>query len=402
MNTKRLILIDKLIAKPFGQVLNLFVRLAGQIFNIDHNLNKEFKTIAICKFKGMGSILQATPMMEALHKRYPNATIIFVSTSANQQLLSSIHYVNKTVLINDKGFFKFIISSLKALITLIRIRPDVYIDLEIYSDFSTIFAAFTLSKNRLGFYLRSSSFRMGIYTHMMYFNASVPISKVYLQFASLFVSDIENAKLYPFLELDKGSIIDNNEYLIINPNASDLRLERRWGEQNFIQLIRLIIHAYPQYEIRLIGSKDEWAYTELIKNEINHINVINTAGTQSISELIQGIRHCKLMISNDTGPMHIAFCTQTPIVCLFGPCSPNQYFAGENAYFIYKKVYCSPCVHDFEVAPCHGNNICMKMISPDEVFSLVQEALTNQIVKPISINSTIMKYKNETIGLINR
>ncbi|HOZ53030.1 MAG TPA: hypothetical protein PLU17_14285, partial [Chitinophagaceae bacterium] len=257
MNTKRLILIDKLIAKPFGQVLNLFVRLAGQIFNIDHNLNKEFKTIAICKFKGMGSILQATPMMEALHKRYPNATIIFVSTSANQQLLSSIHYVNKTVLINDKGFFKFIISSLKALITLIRIRPDVYIDLEIYSDFSTIFAAFTLSKNRLGFYLRSSSFRMGIYTHMMYFNASVPISKVYLQFASLFVSDIENAKLYPFLELDKGSITDDKEYLIINPNASDLRLERRWGEQNFIQLIRLIIHAYPQYEIRLIGSKDE-------------------------------------------------------------------------------------------------------------------------------------------------
>ncbi len=65
-------------------------------------------------------------------------------------------------------------------------RPDVYIDLEIYSNFSTLVTLFSCSKNRISFYLRSSSFRMGIYTHMMFFNSEVQISEVYLQIARLF------------------------------------------------------------------------------------------------------------------------------------------------------------------------------------------------------------------------
>jgi len=43
------------------------------------------------------------------------------------------------------------------------------------------------------------------------------------------------------------------------------------------------------------------------------------------------------MVSNDTGPMHISFCTKTPIICLFGPCSPEQYGINEYAHIIIEK-----------------------------------------------------------------
>src|SRR5690554_3597442 len=142
--------------------MNFLVRIVGKILRINHDLDKDFKRIAICKFKGMGSIIQATPMIEALRTQFPNAEITFVSTQTNKTVLKKIKYVDSIICVNDQNIFKLFSSLFLSLFKLMRKRPDVYIDLEIYSNFSTLFTLFTFSKNRIGFYLRSSSFNMGI------------------------------------------------------------------------------------------------------------------------------------------------------------------------------------------------------------------------------------------------
>jgi len=392
------------VAKPIAYILNFFVRFLGKILFIDHNLNKEFKTIAICKFKGMGSIVQATPLINSLRKKYPNAQLIFVSTIANKKILETIKPIDKIILLNDSGFLRFVLSCTKSLFTLIKIRPQVYIDLEIYSDFSTIFTLFTLSKNRIGFYLRSSSFRMGIYTQMMFFNSKLPIANVYLQIAKLLNCNTNNSELYNFNEINNLPTFISSKYIVVNPNASDLRLERRWDANNFATIINQLLNDYYEYEILLIGSKNEFEYTKKLHQKINNKRVINTAGTTNLEELISIIKNATLMISNDTGPMHLAFATNTPIVCLFGPCSPEQYGKSINSYIIYKQVYCSPCVHDFEVAPCNGNNVCMKLISTDEVYSLVSKLLNNEeSIMEKATNQVIYSIPNQsTLGIVNR
>ncbi|MCB9363894.1 MAG: glycosyltransferase family 9 protein [Flavobacteriales bacterium] len=383
MNIKQQILIDKLIAKPVAYFFNFIVRILGQLLKINHSLDREFKTIVICKFKGMGSIIQATPMINAIRVQHPNAEIIFVSTKTNETVLKKITWINTIVTVDDSSLLKFILSNIKSLLFLIRKRPEVYFDLEIYSDYSTLFTLFSLSTNRIGFYLRSSSFRMGIYTHMMFFNPRVPISEVYLQLARLIVSNTKDNSLYPLVNEGISRTHNYSNYIVINPNASDLRIERRWDKHNFVALIELILKEFTDKTIVIIGSSSEKKYSEEIKTMINNPRVINTAGKTSIDELIGIIKNAKLMVTNDTGPMHIAFCTNTPIICLFGPCSPEQYGMNNNAHIIYKKVYCSPCVHDFEIAPCKGNNTCMQLISTSEVFEKVKEL----IVSPISHNS---------------
>lgn len=404
MNTKSQLFLDKFVAKPIAYILNFFVRFLGKILFIDHNLNKEFKTIAICKFKGMGSIVQATPLINSLRKKYPNAQLIFVSTIANKKILETIKPIDKIILLNDSGFLRFVLSCTKSLFTLIKIRPQVYIDLEIYSDFSTIFTLFTLSKNRIGFYLRSSSFRMGIYTQMMFFNSKLPIANVYLQIAKLLNCNTNNSELYNFNEINNLPTFISSKYIVVNPNASDLRLERRWDANNFATIINQLLNDYYEYEILLIGSKNEFEYTKKLHQKINNKRVINTAGTTNLEELISIIKNATLMISNDTGPMHLAFATNTPIVCLFGPCSPEQYGKSINSYIIYKQVYCSPCVHDFEVAPCNGNNVCMKLISTDEVYSLVSKLLNNEeSIMEKATNQVIYSIPNQsTLGIVNR
>lgn len=388
MNVKKQIFIDQYIVKPFTYILNFIVRIVGKILRIDHDLNKDFKRIAICKFKGMGSIIQATPLIQSLRAKYPQAEIIFVTTTANSKILEHIPLIDRVILVNDNGFFKFIPSSIKALITLMRIRPEVYFDLEIYSDFSSLFALMTLSKNRIGFYLRSSSYRTGIYTHMMFFNPRVPVSKAYLQMGQLLNCDV-NFDLYPLNIQDKKQN-DSKKYMVINPNASDLRIERRWPKAYFIQLIEEILKNDLTIEIHLIGSKDEEEYTTSIEKAVTNDRVINTSGKLSIEELIVEINNAIYMVSNDTGPMHIAFSTKTPIICLFGPCSPDQYGMSENAHIIYKAVYCSPCVHDFITPPCNGNNNCMKLITVKEVYDKI--ILVNSNAKTDSYKHTNFIY----------
>ena len=402
MNVRTQIIVDKYIAKPIAYLLNFLVRLVGKLLRINHKLDRDFTRIAVCKFKGMGSIIQATPMLEALRKKYPNAEIIFVSTQGNRKFLEKIDLIDTIVTVNDSGFFTFIGSNIKSLFYLMRHRPQVYFDLEIYSDYSTLFTLFTFSTNRVGFYLRSSSFRMGIYTHMMFYNPRVPISKVYLQLAQLLGCEAEGTSLFSLIP-GKTETPHNKAYIVINPNASDLRLERRWGKTNFVQLIRFLLDKHPDYDILLIGSKSERPYTETIASEIEDERLINTAGKTSIDGLIETIAGARLMISNDTGPMHIAFCTNTPVVCLFGPCSPNQYGVSENAHVIYKPVYCSPCVHDFEVPPCKGDNVCMKLIEQMEVTAKV-DSLLNEPTLSTPLQGTDFLYKEDenVFGQVNR
>lgn len=396
MNVKKQIFIDQYIVKPFTYILNFIVRIVGKILRIDHDLNKDFKRIAICKFKGMGSIIQATPLIQSLRAKYPQAEIIFVTTTANSKILEHIPLIDRVILVNDNGFFKFIPSSIKALITLMRIRPEVYFDLEIYSDFSSLFALMTLSKNRIGFYLRSSSYRTGIYTHMMFFNPRVPVSKAYLQMGQLLNCDV-NFDLYPLSIQDKKQN-ESKKYMVINPNASDLRIERRWPKAYFIQLIEEILLNDPTIEIHLIGSKDEEEYTTSIEKAVTNDRVINTSGKLSIKELIVEINNASYMVSNDTGPMHIAFSTKTPIICLFGPCSPDQYGMSENAHIIYKSVYCSPCVHDFITPPCNGNNNCMKLITVKEVFEKINLVNSNAVTSTYKHTIFIYNADDKVLG----
>ena len=166
----------------------------------------------------------------------------------------------------------------------------------------------------------------------------------------------------------------------------------------------MINTKYPDLKICLVGSKSEQKYTEEIVSQISNEKVINTAGTTSLDGLIELISNAKLMVSNDTGPMHIAFSSSTPVICLFGPCSPNQYGMSKYAHVIYKNTYCSPCVHDFEIAPCKGDNVCMQSISTQEVYDKFIDIFENPETEVLKKESESYKFTkgNKVLGLLRR
>jgi ADP-heptose:LPS heptosyltransferase len=417
MNTRNKIRIDQGLVKPLIFMLNGFVQLIGKILRLDHNLNKDFKIIAVAKYKGLGSIIQATPLLQTLRLQYPQAHIVFVTTKSNVAILQKIKCIDEIIFFDDKNISSFFKSFFPFIFRLIKLRVELYLDLEIYSNFSSLVTTISMARNRAGYFLRSSNYRLGIYTHMMYYNIRVPVSQTYLQFARLINCTSLVEDLYP-LEVTLNSLVMEEEYLksgkekyiLINPNASDLRLERRWEGLNFTRLINELQNKFS-YKIILIGGKDEAEYVNQIYAGINtKSTVINLAGKTSIDDLLYLIKHASVFITNDTGPMHLSFSLQTKTIALFGPCSPEQYNHNKNCLSIYHKVYCSPCVHEFIIPPCGGDNQCMKLIKVEEVLLAVDKMLDSdkliymdgESIKGNIYESMDEKGINIPLGLIRR
>lgn len=418
MKIKTKFYLDKWVGKLILIPLNLVALILRPLFRFDHSLRNNPSRIAVCLFNGMGNIIQATPFLQSLRNNFKDAEIIFITSIDNRKLLESIGIVDKIYDLELSNFATMIRSTISVLRTIWINKINFYIDLDAYSHYSKVLTVLSCAQNRFGFYKYERNIYKGIYTNLMFFNMSVPISKTYLQMARLVGCKIIEENLYPFIitESDRMScrrklvsLVGNisNSYVIINPNAPDLCLERRWPLQSFIQLIQSLHIIYPEKLFLILGSSKQFNlmqkfYENLILNTKE--KVYNTAGIFTLYELFALIENCELFISNDTGPLHIAFALEKKTISLFGPTSPLQYRHNQNAYGIYKNIYYSPCVPGFLIPPCLGDNQCMKQITVKEVELLCIDLLASKTLEDKIENQTMSYLKNDgatSLGVIN-
>lgn len=392
MNYYRKIFIDRFFGGPLIFLTNVVARFAGFILHRNHSLKSIPQRVIICKLVGIGSIVQSTTLLVNLKKQFPDLKVAYLSTESNRVLLESIGLIDEVITINDKSLFTLLTSSFKATWKSWKFKPDIFFDIEVYSNLTSFISCLSLARDRIGFYRKDQAKRLGIYTHMLYFNIKAPINQSYLQMGRLIGCINTSSELYPIRVEDEAKKraekkllerfnINPGQYILINPNASDLRIERRWPAKRFTEFINEILEVTP-LQCVLIGSKPERDYVKLIIDDVNprHVkNVINTAGELSIPELLTLIQNATFMVTNDTGPMHLAFSLKTKTLALFGPCNPMQYGNISNGIAIYKEVYCSPCVHEFLIPPCHGDNQCMKIISVKEVTEAAKKMLQGEL-----------------------
>ncbi len=393
MNFRQRILLDRLLAVPLSIVCNACVRGLGLICGRNHRIDPaSTREIVVSKFVGMGSIIQATPLLRALKQQFPKAHLTFVTLEANRGLVERLEGVDDVLSLNDSGVGPMLWTTTQALGQLMRRRVDHYFDLEIYSGFACLFAVFSLARNRLGFYRHSNRFKKGIYTHLVYFNTRMPVRRLYLQLgrtAGVPVSADDRLGIIRVDPADRQRMLDKlaklglkpgSPYILVNPNASDLLIERRWPDGHMIQAVTALAEA--GHAVVLMGAKSEAAYVRSLHERIAapaRDRVWNSAGLFSLPEAFALIEQAACVLTNDTGPMHMAFALGRPTVCLFGPVDPAHYgIAGPNIVTFYAPVPCSPCVHEIDKPPCDGNNVCMQRLLPGPVVQQVLALISGQ------------------------
>src|ERR1700720_836333 len=257
MTHKGRILADRIIAVPTSFLFNGIARVLGRLLRRDHSITAEnVKVIIVAKLIGMGSILQSTPLLKALKRRYPNAKLIFVTLKSNKELLTRLSCVDEILALDDGSLLAMGVTTLWTIATLIRQRADLYFDLEVYSGFASLLALCAVTRNRLGFYRHSAAFKKGIYTHLVYFNARMPVRQLYLQLGRVAgIPAGQNELLGPILvheheRLAVSRLLAENPrwqpeqpYIVVNPNASDLLLERRWPIESVIETVSRLVSS---------------------------------------------------------------------------------------------------------------------------------------------------------------
>ncbi len=139
---------------------------------------------------------------------------------------------------------------------------------------------------------------------------------------------------------------------------------KRWQTQSFASLNNLV-QSNLKANVILIGAEDE-LNVSLEVFEKSLVKPVILTGLTTLAEATSILSVCDLLVSNDTGPAHIAAALETKTIVIFGPTNPVT-TQPWNSVLIRKDVECSPCM----LRDCPIDHRCMAMISPQEIFEKI-------------------------------
>jgi len=140
----------------------------------------------------------------------------------------------------------------------------------------------------------------------------------------------------------------------------------------------MLIEKFRNVCIIFTGTKKDRKRIDGITDNIHEkTKVINAAGETTLRELIELIAAADMLITVDSGPGHLASLTGTKTIVLMGPDAPHVNAPiGKNITPIYLGLSCSPCITPFNGKQSNCvNNICMKKITPTDVFNAAERML---------------------------
>ena len=174
-----------------------------------------------------------------------------------------------------------------------------------------------------------------------------------------------------------AEVLSSSHPLLVGINPGSVYgSAKRWEAERFAELgdelVKRMHGSYPEVSsVRcvLIGGKGEEALGMRIANRMRTQPIV-LSGRTTIQELMGVLSCCVVLVTNDTGPMHVAQALGVPVVAIFGSTDPESTGpAGAEACVIREQVRCSPCL----LRSCPIDHRCMTNISTEKVVRKVME-----------------------------
>lgn len=388
MKTRSMIAIDAWLGLPLCALLSLLRLPLRRSRPARAPAADAVQRILVTKFIGMGSVILATPFLRRLSESYPSARISFLTLSSNAALCRRLPGVDEVIEVRHAdGLFALLRSVPGLLLTLRRRRFDIAFDLEFYSRLSNLVSWGSGARRRIGFSLRAR-WRGSMLTDPVYFNATLPYGEAVLaQLRPLGIAPgaavaLMKPQLTPAEEEQAWSRLltlglpPGGTFVVVNVNSSDLCDERRWPGERFARLIERFEHEICRVDrFVFIGLDSQSDTVSAVLSAIDPEvlpRCLDLSGRTSLLELLVLLSRSALLVTNDSGPLHLAASLGLPTVSLFGPENPGFYGpVGDSHLVFYANHWCSPClsVYNAKIAMCGGENECMRRIAVDEVVA---------------------------------
>ena len=267
----------------------------------------------------VGDIVMATPALRLLHKKFPDCEITTALRPGLAPLLSGLNEIHACLDIQPKG----LLGPWRAGRSIASLRPDAIILLP-NSMRSALTARLGGASNRIGF---SRQGRSRLLTHSVTPPSSSSIHTTlddYIELASEITGITNVTDRQPRLELtdadreaaEKAMPLDEGPFIVLVPGAN--RLDKRWPASHFTRIAEQLAHDHG-LRIAVAGAPTEKPLVESIIENASCSMIDLAAANPGLGGLKAILKAASLVITNDTGPRHIAAALGTPIVSLFGP-----------------------------------------------------------------------------------
>ncbi|MFC1508177.1 glycosyltransferase [Candidatus Omnitrophota bacterium] len=333
------------------------------------------KNILVIKIGAIGDVMLAVPSLRAIRNSFPDAFISVLVGSESKCILKRCPYIDD-IIIYDRRFKD---RGLKGLIkiggVLRRKLFSFSIDLQ-NNRFSHIVAWLGAIPKRIGYNNR----KFGFLVNSPLKHVKIRVGPVEEQFRVLKRAGINTVgaskrlEVWPskedFIYIDnflKDAWVRENQ-ILIGINIGGSWNTKRWPLKCFAKLSDML--ATKDIRIVVTASKNE---EKLAKDfdSMTRSKIINASGKTTVTQLAALIKRCKVFITGDSAPMHIASSVGTNFIALFGPTESRRHFEPtKKGIVIQKSVSCGPCYK-----PKCKKHICMEKISVDEVYKQVIENL---------------------------
>ncbi|MCP4178491.1 MAG: lipopolysaccharide heptosyltransferase II [bacterium] len=346
--------------------------------------DKKIKKILIIKPSSLGDIFHAFPAFYLLKKYFPDAEIDWLVNISFAPILSYIEKdLNRTILFRRKDFknwFKAVKTFLNLFIDIRKSKYDLVIDMQGLMR-SAIFTFISKSGKKIGF----ADVREKISTLAYHRKIKTPeeithaIDKNIYLISSIFNKNhIVPDYILPVDEmininkiLKRKEIGKNDKYITLSPGAR--WTTKTWPPEFFAKISDDIAKEHPDIKVVLIGSTAEIETAKELTSLCKIAKPVSTVGETNLAELVELIRNSQLLLTNDSGPMHIAAFLRVPVFALFGPTYPEK----TGPYWQWNKVYQSKegCIKCLK-RDCAANTLeCQKNISQKNVSNDINNKL---------------------------
>jgi ADP-heptose:LPS heptosyltransferase len=363
---------------------------------------KNFPRLLLIKFWGIGSLQHLGPAVRELRRREPAAELVLLTLSSHQAFARGFGIFDRvlTLEVGSAGWTRLALRILRLISELRAEGFERVYDFEFLTRFSALVSALSGARKTFGF--QSPSVWRGAFHHGgVRFDASRHVALNFARLAAAEAaepprSDEESLGSTPFrvsagdvcrLEdvLKVAGVPRRAEIVVLNPNAGGLSLERRWPVQRFATLACFLLRTSTERVCVFIGDSGERAYTAGAARaarraaRANGERVFDLGGRLQAGELCALLARARLVVSNDSGPMHLAAALGSPTLGLFGPETPVTYRPiGPRVRVLWRPPACGPCIdlRDNKRSTCvHGRPVCLLNLGVEEVSAAALELL---------------------------
>jgi len=322
------------------------------------NINR----ILVIKLRAIGDVLLSTPVVQNLHDRFPLAKIDFVTDKFAADVVTGNPWLSSVLTFDRKH------DSSVGMIRQVREKKyDLIVDL-FSNPRSAIITGLSGARLRAGF-----PFRWRKYAY----NIIIPpragdIHNIDFNLDALRRLDIPVSHFQPYFPLDSRSVQFADDWLhghnldgktVVGLNPSGGWYTKRWGLEHYALLGDLISERYGASIIVLWGPGEE----DDARHIQEHMKLPASVIPQTtLSQLGAIIHRCAFIVSNDSGPMHIAASLNIPTLGIFGPTNPRQQgpYGSGNHWVRNEELDCLEC----SLTSCPIGNICMTQLRVERVM----------------------------------